>query len=145
MRHNDSPHTPEPSDDHAPEDERVPPVACGSHRSGHDPHYLQHRLCCRETSPEDVARHVNLIEVDDRGWITFELDGAVVRRWNHHVGRLRQAIAASDGTLVEVSLRWRLLKAYRPDRRGAWVFSLADGPSPCGTPSPGRADGRPLP
>ncbi|MFZ4668592.1 MAG: hypothetical protein ACOYML_04785 [Microthrixaceae bacterium] len=132
MRHDDSRQSPDPPDDPEHRDAPATPVACGTHRSGHDPHHMQHRFCCQETRPDDVSRLVSVIEVSDRGWITFEMDGAVVRRWNHHAERVRAAIAASDGSLVEVSLRWKLLTAYRPDLSGAWVFSLSGGPSPCG-------------
>jgi hypothetical protein len=134
--HRDDPPPPDPpEDDHPVADAPTKPVACGTHRSGHDPHHMQHRFCCQETDPDRVSRLVDVIDISDRGWITFELDGAVVRRWSHHVERLREAVAASDGTLVEVSLRWKLLTAYRPDLSGAWVFSLSGGPSPCG-PTP---------
>lgn len=138
MHHDDSPDSP---DDDPPGDAPATPVSCGTHRRGHDPHHMQNRFSCQETNPDDVSRLVSVIDVSDRGWITFELDGAVIRRWNHHADRLRRAIDASDGTLVEVSLRWKLLKAYRPDLSGAWVFSLSGGPSPCG-PTPRSA---PLP
>ncbi|MFM7509529.1 MAG: hypothetical protein ACKO5A_08275 [Actinomycetota bacterium] len=98
--------------------------SCGSYIAGHDPHVIQIRLCCQETKPEDVARLVEILSIDDSGWIRFRLDGEVHRRWNHQSERLRQILAVNPDAAVEASLRWRLLKVYRPDLSSAWVFTL---------------------
>jgi len=98
--------------------------SCGSYIDGHDPHVIQIRLCGQETKPEDVARLVEILSIDDSGWIRFRLDGEVHRRWNHRSERLRQILAVNPDAAVEASLRWRLLKVYRPDLSSAWVFTL---------------------
>jgi len=105
--------------------------ACGSYRAGHDPHVIQHRLCSEETDPVKAARLVEVTEIDDRGWIEFELDGEVHRRWNHHPNRLRHVLDEHPDALVEVSLRWHLLKVYRHDLQSAWVFNLGNARSSC--------------
>ncbi len=99
-------------------------ATCGSYHPGHDPHYIQHRLCRDETDPTDAARLVEIRSIADDGWIEFELDGEVHRRWNHRSGRLQRILAHHDDVLVTVSLRWHLLEAYRPDLSGAWLFNL---------------------
>jgi hypothetical protein len=109
-----------------------PPIRCGLHHPGHDPHFIQVRLCCQESDPLRAARLVDLRSIEDDGWVTFEADGQVHRRWNHDPGRIRSAVDWSGGQYVEVSLRWSLLKVYRPDLTQAWAFSLAGSGSPCG-------------
>jgi len=89
------------------------------------------RLCGQETDYDDMARSATVIRVDDDGWVEFEHDGGMHRRWNHQPERLRRALAESPPDLVEVSLRWRLLKVYQSDLSRALVFSLGAAPSPC--------------
>jgi hypothetical protein len=117
-------------------DEPGVPVSCGTYRRGHDPHVIQVRLAWNETDPCDVARLVDRCAVDPDGRITVDLDGRRWDFWNHRPDRILRALDRAGDTLVEVSVRWRLLKVYRPDLSGSWVFTLGEEPSPCGSRRP---------
>lgn len=117
-------------------DEPGVPASCGTYRDGHDPHVIQVRLAWNETDPSDIARLVDRCTVEPGGRISFDLDGRRRHFWNHRPDRLRRALEQAGDSLVEVSLRWRVLKVYRPDLSSAWVFTLGEEPSPCGDRRP---------
>ncbi len=112
------------------------PASCGSYRDGHDPHFIQVRLASKETDPGDLTRLVDHCTVEPDGRISFDLDGRRCHFWNHRPDRVRRALDREGDSLVEASLRWRILKVYRPDLSSAWVFTLGEEPTACGSRRP---------
>lgn len=68
-------------------------MKCTSYARGHNVHYIQARLSC--TRPGEIKKICVLGH--DEHWLTFEMDGAVHRMWNHDPEQVRafheQAIA----------------------------------------------------
>ncbi|HEY7439601.1 MAG TPA: hypothetical protein VIC35_09410 [Acidimicrobiia bacterium] len=104
-----------------PQSNELPPQPrCRSYRPGHTPHQIQARL-----STEAGGEIWDRVErVDDDGTIVLE-GGKVL--WNHSPERLRAALRL-HGLRVAIA-KHGLLKV--PHTNSSYLFSVADGPSPC--------------
>lgn len=98
---------------------------------GHRTHLVQAQLA-RDDGPAKY-RNGTLVEVADDGWITVDVDGELLRFWNHDPTWVRRCFEESGG---KVGLPgWHLLHAPHGDGRRACICVADDGPTPC-TPPP---------
>ena len=102
-----------------------PRRCCGSYQPGHDVHWIQWHNGSQDTV--NLPRSGRLIDVDDAGNVVIEVDGTVLRLWNHDPERLRILVAHNDGAILYQS-RWDLL--YTAADRGRYVFCVCPEDSP---------------
>ena len=104
---------------------------CAVYTPGHQPHLIQTKLA-RDDDPAKY-RHGTVVSVLGDGWITVDLDGEVLRFWNHDPAWVRLCFRESSG---QVGLPgWDLLHAPHEDGRRACICVSDDGPTDCAPPS----------
>ncbi len=104
---------------------------CDLYKPGHQPHFIQAKLA----SENDPAKYRNgtLMSVEDDGWITVEVDGELLRFWNHEPTRARACFKQAGGRVGLPG--YSLLHAPHKEGR-RYCFSVSeDGPTPCAPPS----------
>ena len=104
---------------------------CALYTPGHRVHFIQAKLGWEEDPAK--YRTGTLLSVEDDGWIAVEVDGEVLRFWNHEAERARKCFEESTG---RVALPGHGL-LYAPSKRGGkYCFCVsAGGPTPCAPPS----------
>jgi len=101
---------------------------CRIYKPGHEVHYIQSRLAGYG------GRNGTLLTVDDDGWITVDVEGVVLRLWNHDPAWVRKCFEESAG---QVGLAGgRLLHAPHTMRRypAHYSISIATEVTPCASP-----------
>jgi hypothetical protein len=108
--------------------------ACALYKPGHQVHFIQAKLGW-EQDPAN-RRTGTLISVQDDGWISVDVDGEVLRFWNHAPARARACFQESGG---RVGLPGHCL-LHAPTETGNYCFCVStDGPTPCAGPPPAGA------
>ena len=107
---------------------------CALYKPGHQVHFIQAKLGW-EQDPAN-RRTGTLISVQDDGWISVDVDGEVLRFWNHAPARARKCFQESGG---RVGLPGHCL-LHAPTEAGNHCFCVStDGPTPCAGPPPAGA------
>src|SRR5262249_51828696 len=70
-------------------------AVCALYTAGHKVHFIQAKLAWQESRASYLTG--TLISVHDDGWITVEVDGKVLRFWNHEPQRARRCSEESGG------------------------------------------------
>lgn len=106
-------------------------TVCALYKPGHQPHFIQAKLAWQDDPAK--YRHGTVVSVLDDGWITVDVDGELLRLWNHEPARARACFKQADG---RVGLPGHSL-LHAPHREGRkYCFSVSDdGPTPCAPPS----------
>jgi hypothetical protein len=110
-------------------------TVCALYTPGHRVHFIQAKLGWEE----DPANHRTgtILSVEDDGWINVDVDGEVLRLWNHEPERARRCLEESGGRVVLPG--HCLLRA--PGEEGNYCFSVStNGPTPCAGPPPAGTD-----
>jgi len=101
-------------------------TTCALYTPGHQVHFIQARLSAED---DPVHRRMGkLLALDDNGWITVDVDGELLRFWNHDPGRARACFATSSGNVVLASRG--LLHAPHEGGRCCMCITT-DAPTPC--------------
>ena len=112
-----------------------PGGGCALYTPGHQTHLIQANLA-RDAEP-NTYRHGTVVSVQEDGWITVDLDGELLRLWNHDPVWVRRCFNEAG---KQVGLpEWNLLHARHAG--GRYCISVsADGPTPCAPPSTAGSD-----
>jgi hypothetical protein len=109
--------------------------ACGLYTPGHQVHWIQAKLAW-EGDPSEYLEGA-LLEVDDDGWITLQVDGKALRFWNHDPARARECFEASEG---RVGLPGNSV-LHAPHEDGRYCICIStNGPTPCLPAPPSTPD-----
>lgn len=116
------------------------PRRCGSYRPGHEPHYIQ--VLRGRAGTSTPLRPGRLLEVHDDGILVVEVEGEMLRLWNHEPTRLRVLAARNDN---EIALQWPNWHVLRTTSEQGWyAFSVARPeeatPCPIGPPPAGLVE-----
>jgi hypothetical protein len=118
-------------------DRELPPLRCGSYRTGHEVHVIQGLRGGNDT--DDLPEPATLLEIQDDGTVIIDFGGRLVL-WTHDPARLR-AITEQFGS-ISYQPRWSLLWVGRDDHSST-VVSVCDRSeaSPCpDRPAPAITD-----
>ncbi len=97
------------------------PLVCGLYLPGHEIHWIQGLRCGNDIENRPVPGR--LLEVTDSGDVTVEVQGEMLRFWNHEPERLAVYARRADGR-IGLQLPWRAL--HVPFDGGGRLFDLGD-------------------
>lgn len=109
---------------------------CGLYLPGHDIHWIQAQLAARNDPKTGARREAapgHLLEVGPDGRVVVEVQGAVLRLWNHNPGRLEQLVARNHGQISHQP-GFGLLRTA--SEGGNYLFCVAEADSPDLRPCP---------
>jgi hypothetical protein len=111
--------------------DRVDHRRCALYTPGHQTHLIQAKLA-RDDDPAKY-RHGVVVAVQDDGWSTLDVDGELLRFWNHDPQWVRRCFEEAGW---QVGLPGYGLLHARSARGGRYCICVsADGPTPCAPPS----------
>ena len=123
-------------------DDSHPYAGCPLYFPGHNVHYIQFRLTWNEPQHDPIP--ATLLDVQDDGELTVEVDGELRRYWNHDPERATRAMTRYDGAfeLVGYGVLALARRLWR-DGEGIAAFYITEPDSEYRRPCPGPDD--PLP
>lgn len=108
---------------------------CALYTPGHRTHLIQAKLA--RDAEASTYRHGTVVSVQHHGWITVDVDGELLRFWNHDPAWVRGCFEESGGRVGLPG--WNLLHARHA--RGRYCICVsAGGPTPCAPPSTASPD-----